>query len=172
MGRIVVKIGGSCLKEPSDLQRAASLVESYDKPVVVVSAFYGLTDQLLEVINKVRRRDLAVSDAVNAITMSAAGFCQASSSHQDGARMISSFWPSPAIAPSASNKGSGLPLADSGRTDPATGCDTGGGGGAVIAVRGGGGGVVSTGGGGAIRRAPQPLQKAASESLRAPQLEQ
>ena len=47
MSKIVVKFGGSNLKTKSDLTKVLEVVESYKKPlVIVVSAFYGITDFL------------------------------------------------------------------------------------------------------------------------------
>ncbi len=47
MSKIVVKFGGSNLKTKSDLKKILKVVESYKKPlVIVVSAFYGITDFL------------------------------------------------------------------------------------------------------------------------------
>ena len=48
MTRSVVKIGGSILRRPADLQRVVRIVRSYpEPPVLVVSAFAGITDALL-----------------------------------------------------------------------------------------------------------------------------
>jgi len=47
MSKIVVKFGGSNLKTRSDLKKILKVVKSYKKPlVIVVSAFYGITDFL------------------------------------------------------------------------------------------------------------------------------
>ncbi len=50
MARVVVKIGGSVLKRPEDLIRVLDVLSAYDRPVVVVSAFYGVTDSLEQVV--------------------------------------------------------------------------------------------------------------------------
>lgn len=48
MARSVIKIGGSNLKKPGDIARIASIVARYEEPpVIVVSAFYGITDAIL-----------------------------------------------------------------------------------------------------------------------------
>ena len=48
MPDIVVKFGGSSLKTKKDLQKVIEVIISYNKPViVVVSAFYGITDFLV-----------------------------------------------------------------------------------------------------------------------------
>lgn len=47
MHKIVIKIGGSNLKDVNGLERIISLAKAYHQPViVVVSAFYGITDRL------------------------------------------------------------------------------------------------------------------------------
>jgi len=49
---IVYKFGGSCLKSIQDLERISEIIgNSHGKPVVVVSAFGGVTNLLLEAIN-------------------------------------------------------------------------------------------------------------------------
>ena len=51
MHKIVVKIGGSNLKDIESLKRVVALMKTYHNPVVlVVSAFYGVTDKLEKVI--------------------------------------------------------------------------------------------------------------------------
>lgn len=48
MDRVVLKFGGSNLKTPSDIRRSAAVVAAYEStPVVVVSAFSGVTDRIL-----------------------------------------------------------------------------------------------------------------------------
>ncbi len=45
--KVVVKIGGSVLKNQNSIKKIIDIVESYEqKPVLVVSAFYGITDRL------------------------------------------------------------------------------------------------------------------------------
>ena len=47
MSKIVVKFGGSNLKTKRDLKKVLEVIESYEEPlVIVVSAFYGITDFL------------------------------------------------------------------------------------------------------------------------------
>ena len=54
--KIVVKFGGSNLKTHDDYRRLAHIVKQYNRPlVIVVSAFYGLTNQILEVTEKSRK---------------------------------------------------------------------------------------------------------------------
>ncbi len=53
MAGIVVKFGGSNLKSSADLKKILQIVQSYQgKPVIVVSAFYGITDLLVESIKE------------------------------------------------------------------------------------------------------------------------
>jgi len=55
MKKIVVKFGGSNLRTDEDPGRILKIVESYQQPVVIViSAFYGMTNYLQELIWKVR----------------------------------------------------------------------------------------------------------------------
>ena len=52
MPDIVVKIGGSNLKSKLDLSKVLNVIVSYQQPVVVVvSAFYGITDLLVSKIS-------------------------------------------------------------------------------------------------------------------------
>ncbi|MFC2128751.1 aspartate kinase [Bacteroidota bacterium] len=54
MARIVVKFGGSNLKTVKDIQRLVKIVKSYNRPIViVVSAFYGVTDKLNELLENI-----------------------------------------------------------------------------------------------------------------------
>lgn len=51
--KIIVKFGGSNLKSSSDYERLAGIVKSYDQPIViVVSAVYGLTNQIVKVLDE------------------------------------------------------------------------------------------------------------------------
>ncbi len=51
--KIVVKFGGSNLKSSSDYQRLTEIIRAYNRPpIVVVSAYYGLTNCLLKVLQK------------------------------------------------------------------------------------------------------------------------
>jgi len=56
MPKIVVKFGGSNLKSKSDVRRVVNVIQNYDEPlVVVVSAFYGVTNYLIESLDKARQ---------------------------------------------------------------------------------------------------------------------
>ena len=48
MKKIVVKFGGSNLRQPQDIVRVVNVVQTYNRPLVlVVSAFYGITNALI-----------------------------------------------------------------------------------------------------------------------------
>ncbi len=53
MRRVVAKFGGSVIKTPADLNSILSAVKSYtQKPILIVSALYGVTEKLGEIIEK------------------------------------------------------------------------------------------------------------------------
>ncbi|MBI9105016.1 MAG: aspartate kinase [Spirochaetales bacterium] len=55
MKKIVVKIGGSNLKTRDDIQKIIQVVKNYNRPlVIVVSAFFGVTDYLIKGIKMVQ----------------------------------------------------------------------------------------------------------------------
>ena len=48
MKKIVVKFGGSNLRQPQDIDRIVGVVQTYNRPLVlVVSAFFGITNALI-----------------------------------------------------------------------------------------------------------------------------
>ena len=50
---IVHKFGGSCLRERSDIDRIAEIINHFEGvPLIVVSAIWGMTDRLLRVVNE------------------------------------------------------------------------------------------------------------------------
>ena len=56
MSKIVVKFGGSNLRRPEDIDRVVQVVQSYNRPLVlVVSAFYGITNELVACIEAARQ---------------------------------------------------------------------------------------------------------------------
>ena len=58
MKKIVVKFGGSNLKTKEDISKIVATVKNYNRPlVIVVSAFYGITNYLTEGIWTVRNDD-------------------------------------------------------------------------------------------------------------------
>lgn len=64
--RKVVKIGGSNLKQIKDIQRIANIITSYEQaPVVVVSAFYGVTDKLIACLNEIHSKPNGVKELID-----------------------------------------------------------------------------------------------------------
>ena len=56
MKKIVVKFGGSNLKSSDDLKKILKVVRSYNRPlVIVVSAFFGITDYLINGMTEVQK---------------------------------------------------------------------------------------------------------------------
>ena len=54
MNKIVVKFGGSNLKSTSDIKKIIEIVRNYNQPlIIVVSAFYGVTDILNSILNQI-----------------------------------------------------------------------------------------------------------------------
>ena len=45
-GKVVHKFGGSCLREPVDIQKIAEVIEGENQAILVVSALWGTTDRL------------------------------------------------------------------------------------------------------------------------------
>lgn len=45
-GKVVHKFGGSCLREPVDIQKIAEVIEGEEQAILVVSALWGTTDRL------------------------------------------------------------------------------------------------------------------------------
>ncbi|NDI87110.1 aspartate kinase [Undibacterium crateris] len=55
MKKIVVKFGGSNLRQPQDIDRVVNVVQAYQRPLVlVVSAFYGITNALIACVQAAR----------------------------------------------------------------------------------------------------------------------
>ena len=55
MPKIVVKFGGSNLRSKDEIHRIIQVVKNYNQPlVIVVSAFYGVTNYLLNALEKAR----------------------------------------------------------------------------------------------------------------------
>ena len=59
--KIVVKFGGSNLKDSQDYSRLARIVKSYNQPlIIVVSAYFGLTNKIIEVLEKAPKSRQAI----------------------------------------------------------------------------------------------------------------
>ncbi|MFZ6818715.1 aspartate kinase [Undibacterium sp. Ji22W] len=55
MKKIVVKFGGSNLRQPQDIDRVISVVQTYNRPLVlVVSAFFGITNTLIACVQNAK----------------------------------------------------------------------------------------------------------------------
>ena len=66
MKKIVVKFGGSNLKTREDIAKIVDTVALYNRPlVIVVSAFYGITNYLTEGIRTVRGDDAHISQMIS-----------------------------------------------------------------------------------------------------------
>jgi len=64
LDKIVVKFGGSNFKNKDDITKLIKIIEAYNQPIIiVVSAFYGITDFLISAIDQVSKRVLD-ADAV------------------------------------------------------------------------------------------------------------
>lgn len=58
----VLKFGGSNLKKKDDILRIVNVIGKYDTPlVIVVSAFYGVTDMLMKALEDVKTDETAIS---------------------------------------------------------------------------------------------------------------
>ncbi len=56
MKKIVVKFGGSNLRRPEDIDRIVNVVQTYQRPLVlVVSAFYGITNELIACVQAAKQ---------------------------------------------------------------------------------------------------------------------
>ncbi|OQY35049.1 MAG: hypothetical protein B6241_02695 [Spirochaetaceae bacterium 4572_59] len=66
MNKIVVKFGGSNLKTREDIQKIVATIKMYDRPlVIVVSAFYGITNYLSEGIRTVQNDDKHIREMIS-----------------------------------------------------------------------------------------------------------
>ncbi|TRX72296.1 aspartate kinase [Carboxylicivirga sp. M1479] len=58
MKKIVAKFGGSNLKKKEDIQKLVRVIKTYDRPmVIVVSAFYGITNHLIKSMEAVQEEE-------------------------------------------------------------------------------------------------------------------
>jgi aspartate kinase/aspartokinase/homoserine dehydrogenase 1 len=64
--RKVVKVGGSNLKEIEDIRKISKIICEYEpSPIVVVSAFYGVTDKIVSCIDKMFQHHAKINELVN-----------------------------------------------------------------------------------------------------------
>lgn len=55
MKKVVAKFGGSNLKKKEDIQKLVNVIKAYNRPmVIVVSAFYGITNHLIKSMQEVK----------------------------------------------------------------------------------------------------------------------
>lgn len=68
MSRSVIKFGGSDLKTTNDVQRIIQILHTYNRPVAVVfSAFYGITDMLIEALQEAEKGMLDIENVIDNI---------------------------------------------------------------------------------------------------------
>ncbi|WP_430932464.1 aspartate kinase [Saccharicrinis sp. 156] len=66
MNKIVAKFGGSNLKKKEDIQKLVRVIKAYDKPmVIVVSAFYGITNHLIKSMVEVKKDESHIETLVH-----------------------------------------------------------------------------------------------------------
>ncbi len=62
---VVHKFGGSCLRESGDIEKIAKIIQNSDnKPVIVVSALWGVTDKLLRALKDTQYSGKIVQDLI------------------------------------------------------------------------------------------------------------
>jgi aspartate kinase/aspartokinase/homoserine dehydrogenase 1 len=65
MPKIVVKFGGSNLRSNEEIHRIIQVVKNYNQPlIIVVSAFYGVTNYLVEALEKARHDEQVATNTV------------------------------------------------------------------------------------------------------------
>lgn len=63
MKKIVVKFGGSNLKEAADIHKLLQVIKYYNRPLaIVVSAFYGITNKLVDIMNSSKNDEKNIED--------------------------------------------------------------------------------------------------------------
>ncbi len=68
MSRSVIKFGGSDLKTTQDIKRIIEILRTYNSTVAVVfSAFYGITDMLIEALDKAEKDILDIDSLITEI---------------------------------------------------------------------------------------------------------
>jgi aspartate kinase/aspartokinase/homoserine dehydrogenase 1 len=69
MKKIVVKFGGSNLKKQEDILKVVEVIKLYKNPlVIVVSAFYGVTNYLTDIIVKAKTDESAITTFTESLT--------------------------------------------------------------------------------------------------------
>lgn len=68
MSRSVIKFGGSDLKTTNDIKRIITILRTYNRPVAVVfSAFFGITDMLIEAMTEAEKGTLDIDSTIDTI---------------------------------------------------------------------------------------------------------
>ena len=66
MKKIVVKFGGSNLKKKEDILKLVKVIKAYNRPIViVVSAFYGITNHLIKAMSDVQKDETQIENLTN-----------------------------------------------------------------------------------------------------------
>ena len=66
MKKVVAKFGGSNLKKKEDIQKLVRVIKAYNRPmVIVVSAFYGITNHLIQSMVEVKKDESNIEMLVN-----------------------------------------------------------------------------------------------------------
>lgn len=66
MNKIVVKFGGSNLREKADILKLVHVIKTYNRPlVIVVSAFFGITNHLIRSLSLVRQSEGQVKELIH-----------------------------------------------------------------------------------------------------------
>lgn len=66
MPKIVVKFGGSNLRSKEEIHRIIQVVKNYNQPlIIIVSAFYGVTNYLVEALEKARHDESVAVKSAN-----------------------------------------------------------------------------------------------------------
>lgn len=65
MKKIVAKFGGSNLKKKEDILKLVRVIKAYNRPmVIVVSAFYGITNYLINTIDEVKKDEAQIKNLI------------------------------------------------------------------------------------------------------------
>ncbi|TAJ12265.1 aspartate kinase [Marinilabiliaceae bacterium JC017] len=66
MRKVVAKFGGSNLKKKEDIQKLVNVIKAYNRPmVIVVSAFYGITNHLIKSLEEVKQDESKIKGLTN-----------------------------------------------------------------------------------------------------------
>lgn len=69
MKKIVAKFGGSNLKQKEDILKLVQVIKAYNRPmVIVVSAFYGITNHLVKALEEVKKDEKEIQNLTRFLT--------------------------------------------------------------------------------------------------------